>query len=239
MAQPSALLSIIQRTSDELGLPRPSVVYASTDQQVRQLLAFLQEEGRYLMMCHEWSVLRTLHTFDTVASTANYAVAADFDRYIPDTFWDRTNDLRILGPDLPQIDRWRQESTAGRAGIRKYFRQIGSNIQIFPTPTAVESLAYEYISNKWARSNASVAQTEFHADTDTSVFDPYLMIKGVKWRFLSAKGLGEADPAYREYQDYLDKCKGKDNAGETLLMGEEPGMPFISLGNVPDTGYAT
>lgn len=239
MAQPSALLSIIERACDELGLQRPSVVVASTDEQIRQLLAHLQSEGRYLSSCFDWSVLRTLYTFPTVNGTATYAVPSDFDRYIPDTFWNRTTDLRLNGPDLPQIDRWRQESTAGQAGIRQNFRLIGSNIQIFPTPTAADTIVYEYISTKWARSSGAVAQTEFLADTDTSVFDVYLMIKGLKWRWLSMKGLGEAQIALNEYQDYLEKMKGKDNAGETLLMGEEPGMPFISLGNIPDTGFAT
>lgn len=237
MAQPSTLLSIVQRASDELTLPRPAVVIASLDPQIRQLLALLQEEGRYLMMAHEWSFLRTLYTFPTVASTATYAVPADFDRYINGTFWDQTNKMQVMGPDTAQADRWRQQSTTGQAGIRKNFRLVGSNIQLFPTPADVATIGYEYISNKWARSNASVAQTEFLADADTSLFDPYLMLKGLKWRFLSTKGL-DAQVAQAEYQNYLDMCKGKDNTGETLCMGGQSGSPFLSLDNVPDSGYA-
>lgn len=238
MAQPSALLSIVQRACDELTLPRPAVVYASTDQQIRQLLALLQEEGRYLMTCCEWSFLRTLYTFPTVASTATYAVPSDFDRIIPDTMWDQTNMRKVSGPDVAQIDRWRQQSTTGAASIRLNYRHIGSNIQLFPTPTDVATIGYEYISNKWARSSGAVAQTEFLADTDTSVFDPYLMIKGLKWRFLSTKGL-DAQTAFAEYDAYLDRCKGKDNAGETLSMNGGGGEQFISMGNVPDTGFAS
>lgn len=238
MAAPSALLSIVQRTCDELTLPRPSSVYASTDPQVRQLLALLQAEGRYLMTCHDWSFLRTLYTFPTVASTATYAVPADFDRLIDDTMWDQTNQMKLCGPDQPQVDRWRQQSTTGQVGIRKNYRVLGSNIQLFPTPDSVVTIGYEYISNKWARSNVPAAQNEFLADTDTTYFDPYLMIKGLKWRFLSANGL-EATASKLEYDSYLDATKNKDNAGETLRMDNAGyGQQFLSLDNLPDTGYA-
>lgn len=238
MAQPSSLLSIVTRACDELTLPRPTVVYASSDAQVRQLLALLQEEGRYLMMCYEWSFLRTLYTFSTVAGTETYAVPNAFDRIIPDTMWDQTNDMRVLGPDTAQLDRWRQQSTAGAAGIRKNYRLIGENVQLFPTPDAVATIGYEYISNQWAHSSND-SQTEFLADTATSLFDPYLLIKGLKWRFLSTKGL-DAQVARAEYENYLDMCKGKDNAGETLQMGGDAyGTPFISMDNVPDSGFTT
>ena len=236
MAQPSALLSIVLRACDELTLPRPSVVYASTDAQTRQMLAFLQEEGRYLMMCNEWSFLRTLYTFPTVASTATYAVPSDFDRVIADTMWDQTNDTKVNGPDVAQIDRWRQQSTTGAASIRLNYRLIGSNIQLWPTPTAVATIGYEYISTKWARSSSSVAQTEFLADTDTTVFDPYLLIKGLKWRFRSAKKMN-AEAEKIEYENYLEMCKGKES-GETLNMEGSYGSQFISMDNVPDTGFA-
>jgi hypothetical protein len=242
MAAPSAVLSIVTRACDELTLPRPSVVVASTDPQVRQLLALLHQEGRYLMKGgmkkHNWSFLRTLYTFPTVASTATYAVPSDFDRMIDDTFWDQTNDRKVSGPDTPQVDRWRQQSISGPVGIHKNFRVVGSNVQLFPTPDAVATMGYEYVSNKWARKADATAQTEFLLDTDTSVFDPYLMILGLKWRFLVAKGL-DASAAKMEYDDYYEGCVSGDSAGETLMLdGAGMSQQFLSIDNVPDTGHA-
>lgn len=241
MAAPSAVLSIVQRACDELTLPRPTGVVTANDPQVRQLLALLHQEGRYLMKGgmkkHNWSSLRTLYTFPTVASTATYAVPADFDRMIDDTFWDQTNDRKVSGPDVPAVDRWRQQSISGPVGIYKNFRVLGSNVQLFPTPDAVATMGYEYVSKNWALSNASVAQSEFLADTDTSVFDPYLMILGLKWRFLAAKSL-EASAAKMEYDDYYESCVAGDSAGETLrLDGAGMGDQFLSINNIPDTGY--
>jgi hypothetical protein len=242
MAAPSAVLSIVQRACDEMNLARPTGVVTANDPQVRQLLALLHQEGRYLMKGglkkHNWSFLRTLYTFPTVDGTATYAVPSDFDRMIDDTFWDQTNDRKVAGPDTPQVDRWRQQSISGPVGIYKNFRVLGSNVQLFPTPDAVATMGYEYISNKWVRSAASAAQTEFLADTDTSLFDPYLMILGLKWRFLAGKGLG-AMAAKIEYDDYYESCVAGDSAGETLrLDGSGMGTQFLSLDNVPDTGHA-
>lgn len=243
MAAPSSVKEIVQRACDELTLPRPTAVIGASDPQARQLLALLHQEGRYLMKGgikkHNWSFLRTLYTFPTVASTSTYAVPSDFDRMIDDTFWDQTNNTKVMGPDVPAVDRWRQQSVSGSVGIHKNFRVVGSNVQLYPTPDAVATMGYEYISTKWARSNASVAQSEFLADTDTSLFDPYLLILGLKWRFLAAKGL-EASAAKLEYDDYYESTVAGDSAGETLrLDGSGMGAQFISLDNVPDSGYAT
>jgi hypothetical protein len=64
-------------------------------------------------------------------------------------------------------------------GSQKRFRLTGTTLNITPTPTATETIVYEYVSKKWAQSyddelNPTVAtpQLEFLADTYTSVFDP-------------------------------------------------------------------
>lgn len=236
MAAPANLLQIIQRACDELTLNRPAAVIAATDPQIRQLLAFVQAEGRFLMEDYDWSFLRVLYTFSTSNGTSTYAVPSDFDRYIPDTFWNRTQDKQLFGPETAQADRYRQESISGQVSTRQWFRHIGSNIQIFPTPTATETIVYEYISNKWARSSGGTAQTEFLVDTDLSYFDPYLLISGLKLRWRAAKGL-DAQAAFAEYDRKYSTAKGKDNSGETLLLVPSDASEFIGMDNVPDTGY--
>src|SRR5882672_8361689 len=54
-----------------------------------------------------------------------YALPSDFDHYINQTWWDRTNRWQLLGPDSPQIDQWHRSGLVV-TGPRRHFRQIGS-----------------------------------------------------------------------------------------------------------------
>ena len=235
MAIPSTLLQLTQRACDELSLPRSSIVAASTDDMMRTLFALFNAEGAYLMRNYPWSFLQTVGTITTVDGTSDYALATDFDRLIPETIWDRTNQRRVYGPEIPAVNRARMESIT-QVGIQKFARQVGSSLRITPTPDSVTTIAYEYISNKWARKADSTAQTEFLIDSDTSVFNPYLLIAGVKWRFRAAKGL-DAVAAKLEYDQLFEELTRNDNGGEVINMGRVPGGDqFVSLANVPDTG---
>lgn len=238
MAIPSTLLQIINRAQDELGLPRCTIVVASTDDMVRQLLAFANAEGFYLMRKFDWSFLQTLGTITTANGTSDYNLASDFDRFIPETVWDRTNQTRLLGPDIPAVNRAKIEGTIG-VGIQKYYRRLGSQVRITPTPDAVTTIAYEYVSNKWARSSGSTAQTEFLADADTSLFNPYLMILGIRWRWRSSVGV-DAVAARIEYDEMREELQSSDNGGQVINMGRAPSLgQFMGMENVPDHGYGS
>ncbi len=238
MAIPSTLLQLINRSQDELGQDRSSIVVAATDPDARQFLAFANAEGFYLMRKFDWSFLQTVGTITTVAGTSDYNLASDFDRFIPETVWDRTNQTRLLGPDIPAINRAKIEGTIG-VGIQKYYRRLGSQVRITPTPDAVTTIAYEYVSNKWARSSGSTAQTEFLVDTDTSLFNPYLLICGIKWRWRSSKGV-DAIAARIEYDDMREELQASDNGGQVIDMGRSPNLgQFMGVENVPDHGYGS
>jgi hypothetical protein len=233
----STLLDILQRAADELGLPRPSSA-ASADVGARQLFALANATGRDLMRVHDWGALQTLATITTQAGIADYALPADFHRVVPDTHWDRSNDWRMSGPDTPQMDRWRRESGVAETGTRRTFRQVGGKVRIFPTPTAAgQELVYEYVSQHWARSATNTVQEEMAADTDTCVFSKDLMVKGVKWRFMAAKGL-YADALRDEFNDLRDLEIAADIGGTTLDMAPSEGDGPIDLGSLPDGNWS-
>src|SRR5262249_22225971 len=194
----SSLLDIVNRAQDELGLPRSIAVAASTDPQARQLFALANAAGRAILRRHAWGDLIALATITTAAGVADYAVPADFARLVPQTHWDRGNRRPIDGPDTPQRDRARREASVGVSPLNRAFRQIRAwAIRVFPTPTAAgQTLVYEYVSNRWARGPGGAGQAEFQADTDTSVFNPDLLVRELKWRFRAAKGFAaDADKA--------------------------------------------
>lgn len=233
----STLLQIIERVADELVLDRPTAVVASSIQQDRTLLAAANAAGRALMRAHTWGALQSLGTVTTADGTSTYALADDYDRMIADTGWDRTNDWMMVGPDSPQINRYLNESGVAQTGTRKRFRLQGDNIVIWPTPTAVETLVYEYISENWARSSGGTAQAEFAADTDTTVFDPDLLKAEIKWRFMAGRGF-YAEGLKMEADQLRDAKISADLGGTILSMAPDPGAQFIELENVADGGWS-
>lgn len=233
----STLLEICQRASDELSIARQSAYVGGSTSDSRTLLACAQAAGRELMRAHEWGALQTLGTITTANGTSSYALASDYDRMISDTGWDRTNDWMMVGPDTPQINRYLNESGVAQTGVRKRFRLQGTSLVIFPTPTAIETLVYEYVSGKWARSSGSVAQAEFAADSDTTVFDADLMRAEIKWRYLAAKGMA-FDDAKAEAFMIRESRIAADLGGTSLSMSPAPGAQFIELDNLPDNSWS-
>lgn len=232
----TTLLEICNRAEDELTIPRQTSYVGNVTSASRTMLACANAAGRDLMRSHEWSALQTLGTITTADGTSTYALATDYDRMVSDTGWDRTNDWMMVGPDSPQVNRYLNESGVAQTGVRKRFRLQGTNIVIFPTPTAVETLVYEYVSNTWARSAASAAQTEFAGDTDTTVFDPDLMKAEIKWRYLQARGLA-FDDARAEALLYREHKKAADLGGTVIDLAPVPGSQFIELENLPESSW--
>jgi len=185
------LLSIVRNASDRLGLARPSAVVASTDQQALTLLGIAQEEGKALARRHAWQALQSEHTFPTVDGTASYALPSGFDRILLDTVFNRTRRRRMMGDLTPA--QWQETQSSLVTMVNPAFRIRGSLFYISPTPTAVETVAYEYITKNWCQSDTSVGQDAWAADTDTGLLDEELMTLGLKWRWGKAKGLDYAE----------------------------------------------
>jgi hypothetical protein len=185
------LQTVVNNASERLGLGSRTTVVASTDENAVQLLALAQEEGKTLARRHEWQVLQTEYTFPTVASTASYALPSDFDRILKETVFNRTRRRRVLGDLTP--DQWQQTQASLVTMVNPAFRIRGNLFLISPTPSTVETIAYEYISKKWCQSNASVGQVEWLADTDTGLLDEELMTLGLIWRYRKSKGLDYGD----------------------------------------------
>lgn len=207
------LLSIIQGASDRLGLTRPTAVMASSDPLVLSLLGVAQEEGKALAGRHTWQALQTEYTFPTVASTASYALPSGFGELIKDTVFNRTRRRRMQGDLSPS--QWQETQASLVTMVNPAFRIRGSLFYISPTPTAAETIAYEYVSLNWCQSALAVAQSAWVADTDTGILDEELMILGIKWRWGKAKGLDYAEDM-NTYEIEVAKKIFKDGARVTI-----------------------
>ena len=91
-----AVLEVIQRVANAVGLTTPTTAVASTVDEVVQLVELLNQEGRQLSTRYDWQSLVFEGNFTTVATESQGTLATIIGatqelRYIVnETIWDRT-----------------------------------------------------------------------------------------------------------------------------------------------------
>jgi len=174
------------------------------------------------MKRHKWTFLTLEHTFSTADGTAAYdELQSDHDRFIDNTLWNRSTYKTVRGP--LNARSW-QIAASGLQADPSIWSRIrlkpvsGANqLYISPTPSAVETVVFEYVSDKWAKSSGGTLQTEFAADADTALFDEYLMELDVTWRIKRTMGLSYGDEKF-EFVDRLNQAIAADLATPTLSL---------------------
>ncbi len=232
-------LTILQGASSRLGLSAPSAVFSSTDAQIIQLRNLMNEEGAELADWAAWTKITKEKTFTTTAAAAQVAsVPDDFGWLVNDTMWNRTTDQQIVGPI--SAEQWQMEQAVGvGATLRQYFRFRGTgtaSLLLGPgTPTASETVAYEYVSTQWCEASGGTDQSAFAADTDVSFLPEHVITLGVIWRFLKAKGFDYGED-FRKYEMAKSRALGRDGGKPRLRL--EGGMgPGLWHGNIPEGNW--
>lgn len=124
--------------------------FASTDKNIQQMNALLMRVGQDLARQHPWSQLQTEGSITTVSGVASYSLPSGFVRFIDSTAWNRTNRLPMPSAG-PQSWQMLQARTSGGL-VNKVMRVYGNAIHLYETPTAAESVYFEYQSKFWIRS---------------------------------------------------------------------------------------
>ena len=212
------LLTMIANVCRRVGEPVPNVVYTATDPTVTQLLSLANEEGTELMKMGDWRALRKEKTFTTLAQETQTAmVPTDLGYWIDETFWNRSSRRPLYGPvSSAQWQAWKAFNTFP---IMDVFYMRGADILVNPIPAAGQTYAFEYTSNLWCQSNASVGQSEWLADTDTGVLSERLMTLGIIWRYKQARGLA-FDDDYQLYELQTREALSQDSPRSTHSMAD-------------------
>lgn len=215
-----SLLTIVQYVCGRTGVPVPSTIIGTTDQQVLQMLRLLEEEGNDLSQRGPWEGLineASLTTAATVSQGAMTTIASNGFRYIlNDTIWDRTNRLPIAGPlDAPS---WQGEKALGITGPRYRYRIRGGLLIVSPTPTAGYSWYFEYVTKNWISNAAGNAYKQyFTVDSDLILIPEELVLMGLRWRWKKEKGLDYADD-FNTYEMQVKNALGRDGGKAVLCM---------------------
>ena len=228
------LLSIVKDAADAIGLPRPTAVYSSTDQQVRTLLSLSNRGGKALLDRYPWSASIKEATFTSLAAELQGAMATlapGFKAILNETIWNRSATRPAGGPVSP--GQWQAYKAQNIAGPWDRYRIQSGNLYIIPAPAAGQTFAFEYLSTYWCQSSGGTAQTAWAADTDTGLLDEELLTLDLIWHFKQAKGLDYGED-FRTFEMQAVNAMGRDGGkprlsaavdGDAMTRARAPSVP--------------
>lgn len=226
-----SLLTIVQAFCERTQLPVPTTVLGSTDAQVKQVRALLEEEGEALSRRGDWEGLTFEASHTTLAAEDQGAVtsiATNGYRYIKDeTMWDRTDKLPI---PLMHSTKWQRFKAAVSTAPRYHYRIRGGKLLMHPTPTAGHSVYFEYISKNWILGiDGTTYKSAFTLDTDTVLIPEELFKMGLRWRWKKEHGMEYAED-FRDYEMQVADALGRDGGKPTIYL--DGGFPTAKPGIV-------
>lgn len=232
------MLSTVQSFCRRTNLPVPTTVYGTTDPQVQQIMALLEEIGNDMATRGSWQGLineASLTTTATEDQGAMTTIASNGFRYIlNDTIWDRTSRLPVCGP-LGSKD-WQAMKALVSVGPRYRFRIRGGKLLVNPAPPASDAWYFEYVSQNWILgADGTTYKQYFTLDTDTILVPESVLLMGLRWSWKKEKGFDYAEDM-RTYEMQLKDSLGRDGGKTTLYMdntnlrGPQPGI-FVPDGS--------
>lgn len=171
-----------------------------------------------------------------------YNLPSDIAFFMTQTEWDRNFRWQLLGPISGQ--EWQTiVSGISPVGPRIRFRIMAGQfyIQPPPGPTQTDTIVFEYLTKNWCMPVGTTTPTldRWAADTDVYAFPEDILVLGIKWRFLRAKGLDYGDE-YQQWERARDRWLARSGGNRTLpLNAQSFGPRLISDLNAPDTGFGT
>lgn len=186
-------------------------------------MALANEEGQELSARPgaSWQRLQNESTFVTVATEAQGVITtlagADFRYILNDIMWDRTQLRPVFGPLNPQD--WQALKARNVTGPFTQYRIRGNSVKFIPTPSAGNTIAFEWISRNWVSVTASsTTSATWTADADTAFLDEEIMTQGIIWRWKASKGLEYAED-FNKYEGLVVDAIGRDGGKSRLNLG--------------------
>lgn len=230
------LLQIVQEFCRRQGLTVPSIVMASQDDQLVQLVGLANEVCEDLVRRHSWTDLQYQTTFTSVAAESQGAITTlapnAFLKILNETIYDRTERLPIYGPRNPSD--WQALKALPNTGPYYQYRIQNGLLKINPAMVAGHTIAFEYASEGVVNAADGTVKAYFTADDDTFVLNKTLLIAGLRWRWKEEKGLPYLE-TFRAYEAVVAEAAGSDGTKATLFMDGTTGRPepgiFVPAGS--------
>jgi len=232
-----SLLTICQAVADEVFINRPLTVIGNTQPETQKLLRIAQKVGKGLMKGVVWSALRKEKTFTALATETQTAILpSDFDRIIPETFWDRSGVKLLTGPITSA--EWQSLKANSYSGDKKFIIRGGSLLTI-PVFAGGESLAFEYVSNLWCTDSTGVTgKSAWALDADIPVLDEELHIRSMIFVYLDGEGQ-PSEAAAKDFEDYANTLLENDQPSAGVMVSADIFGGSRHFGGVPGINVDT
>lgn len=214
-----SLIEIIQAVAPRVGLNPPTQALLSQDLNIIKLVQCAQETGEDALDRHDWSILRTQYEVLTLAAEAQTAMPDDFDRLAERTkIWNTDVGLPYDGPI--GSDEWDEARARNIAGTQPgVWTIIGDVLNVFPAPSAGQTLAFTYIANTWAKKADGTPQTRFLLDTDLPrILPDTIFIYGTRYRFKMQHNLDYAEDM-ATYERHFERRSAHNRGLRVLRNG--------------------
>ena len=241
MARYDSANTIISRAMVEVGLTPASDPVSATDDDSIQFKNLLDGAGQELVNLYEWQQLMQDFRFVTVqGESGNYDLPDDFNRFINQTGWDHTNQVPIGGPLTPQDWAYFDGRDLVSQNIYASYRLDDDQLRLFPQPVQGGlDVNFEYISRYWVREQGStIRRDRVGVGSDIVYYDPILIIKFLKCKWLEAKGM-DASSARLEFDNAFQARTGQNKGARRLNAARtRRGINYIDpWTNAPDSFY--
>jgi hypothetical protein len=233
-------LDVLKQVAGELGLPQLPSVAGLTDVQAIQLLSLLNSAGNELQLYYPWAQFTKEWVFDNDnVLTGEYPLPDDWNYFRDQTQWDRTDHWPLLGPKSPQEWAWLKGSLVA-ALPRQRYRVANDKLMIWPKPAAapvpVQQFAMEYIQKNWVIGVGGALQSMIIADGDVLMYNPWLLIKFVKFKFYELKGFNTTG-VQGDFMRIYNSLTGKDVGGKILSLSPRYTSQYLGPQSVPDGSW--
>jgi len=164
-------LSIIQAVRYKMNLSAPSTLITLTDPDELQMLHTLYTICEELRAARCWPQLKRKHSFSTVDTQASYQLAPDFYSPLLATHYNETDDGRLIGPESDET--FSNMTVMGDSTINYSYRIFGRDensasaagqLVLLPTPSAVQTVSYEYLTRSFFLPQNWTASTSYGAN---------------------------------------------------------------------------
>lgn len=237
--------NLVNRVAVEVGLSAVADVFSNNDPAFGRLTGLLTTTLQELAELHPWE--RLIREFQYTTGTSENGpldLPSDFYYMIPQTGWERSSDVPLIGPLGPEGWTYLLGRDLVGSTIYASFRFSENKLNIYPSTPMPDGLDinFEYVSRNLIQD--AEESTTYHDEPDTHadiiMLPPHVVSRLLKKKFLEASGF-DSQAATQEYNLALDSAMGKNNSGGVLTLSRNRWGGFYLDGyrNTPDTGFGS
>lgn len=195
-----SLLTICEKLAENVGLEVSDQIISSTKREWAEAVTMSNSVGAELARRVDFGILHRSTALVGNGSDQTYDIGAEFSRIIPGI------GVTYNGSTVRPLTQAEWASLVPVLGVPRYFLLEGRNLQLWPFLGSGLNASVRWQSKYWC-SNGSA---EWVADTDTSLIDEDLMVKGLIVRWRRQKGMEYGDYE-AEYEATLADIAGFDD----------------------------